>query len=264
MAASIVDAMDRFDDALARIDAANAADPNRESHEGKEWPKELLYGRRMSAWLEKLAPEASDAVKLAARAQHIERWHIPRAKYDAGKKGYHLWRTTLYRYHAERAGAILAAAGYDLATVERVGALLQKKHLRSDEDAQTIEDAACLVFLENYFADFAKKIIDLALTKDSEIRIIDTICHDIRERQAAALELACRADLMLVVGGRSSANTNRLAELCSQVTETHLIETADEIKPAWLEGKRLIGVTAGASTAEASVDEVMERLKSIK
>jgi len=157
MAASIVDAMDRFDDALARIDAANAADPNRESHEGKEWPKELLYGRRMSAWLEKLAPEASDAVKLAARAQHIERWHIPRAKYDAGKKGYHLWRTTLYRYHAERAGAILAAAGYDLATVERVGALLQKKHLRSDEDAQTIEDAACLVFLENYFADFAKK-----------------------------------------------------------------------------------------------------------
>ena len=114
-----------------------------------------------------------------------------------------------------------------------------------------------------HFAEFTKKIIDLALNKDSEIRIIDTICHDIRERQAAALELAHRADLMLVVGGRSSANTNRLAELCSQVTETHLIETADEIKTAWLKGKKLIGVTAGASTDERTVDEVMERLQAM-
>lgn len=114
-----------------------------------------------------------------------------------------------------------------------------------------------------YFAEFTKKIIDLALTKDSEIRIIDTICHDIRERQAAALELAHRADLMLVVGGRSSANTNRLAELCSQVTATHLIETAAEIKSEWIQGKDLIGVTAGASTAEESVAEVMKRLQEI-
>jgi 4-hydroxy-3-methylbut-2-en-1-yl diphosphate reductase len=113
------------------------------------------------------------------------------------------------------------------------------------------------------FAGFTKEIIDLALNKDSEIRIIDTICHDIRERQAAALELAQRADLMLVVGGRSSANTNRLAELCSQVTETHLIETAAEIKPAWLKGKKLVGVTAGASTDESTVDEVLDKLREI-
>jgi len=112
-----------------------------------------------------------------------------------------------------------------------------------------------------YFAEFAKQIIDLALTKDSEIRIIDTICHDIRERQAAALELAQRADLMLVVGGRSSANTNRLAELCSRITDTYLIETAEEIQPDWIKAKSLIGVTAGASTAEESVDEVMRRLQ---
>jgi len=112
-----------------------------------------------------------------------------------------------------------------------------------------------------HFAEFTKKIIDHALTKDSEIRIIDTICHDIRERQATALELAHRADLMLVVGGRSSANTNRLAELCSQVTETLLIETAEEIQPEWTQGKTLIGVTAGASTAEQSVAEVIKRLE---
>ncbi len=112
-----------------------------------------------------------------------------------------------------------------------------------------------------HYTDFAKKIIDLALNKDSEIRIIDTICHDIRQRQAAALELAHRADLMLVVGGRSSANTNRLAELCSPVAETHLIETSDEIQPGWIKWKNLVGVTAGASTAEETVEEVMKRLQ---
>lgn len=112
-----------------------------------------------------------------------------------------------------------------------------------------------------HFRDFVKKIIDLALTKNSEIHVIDTICHDLRERQAAALELAHRADLMLVVGGRSSANTSRIAKLCSQVTETHLIETAADIQPAWLKGKKHIGVTSGASTAEDTVDEVMKKLK---
>ena len=114
-----------------------------------------------------------------------------------------------------------------------------------------------------HFAEFAKNIIDSALTKDSEIRIIDTICHDIRERQAAALELARRADLMLVVGGRSSANTNRLTGLCSGVTETHLIETAESIQSAWIQGKAHIGVTSGASTAEQTVDEVLKRLENI-
>jgi 4-hydroxy-3-methylbut-2-enyl diphosphate reductase len=114
-----------------------------------------------------------------------------------------------------------------------------------------------------YFVEFVKKLIDFALIKDSEIRIIDTICHDIRERQAAALELAQRADLMLVIGGRSSANTNRLAELCSQVTETHLIETAEDIKPDWIKGKAHMGVTSGASTAEQTVYEVLKRLKDI-
>jgi 4-hydroxy-3-methylbut-2-enyl diphosphate reductase len=113
------------------------------------------------------------------------------------------------------------------------------------------------------FVEFTKKIIDIALVKDTEIRIIDTICHDIRGRQAAALELARRADMMLVVGGRSSANTNRIAELCEQVTETHLIETAAEVQSSWIQGKDLIGVTAGASTAEETVDEVISKLKSL-
>jgi len=112
-----------------------------------------------------------------------------------------------------------------------------------------------------HFTDFVKKLIDDAFTRDSEMRVIDTICHDIRERQAAAIKLAGQVDLMLVVGGHHSANTNRLAELCAQMTETHLIETAAEIQPSWLEGKRHIGLTAGASTDEQTVNEVLRALQ---
>ena len=112
-----------------------------------------------------------------------------------------------------------------------------------------------------HFAEFIKKLIDVAFARDSEMRIIDTICHDIRERQSAALKLANKVDLMLVVGGHHSANTNRLAELCATATETHLIATAEEIQPSWLAGKRHLGITAGASTDEQTVDEVLRSLK---
>ena len=157
--------------------------------------------------------------------------------------------------HPEVKGILGWAKGKGLATLDEkpVAALYPKPH-RIGILSQTTQVPA-------HFAEFTKKIIDLALTKDSEVRIIDTICHDIPDRQAAALELAHRADLMVVVGGRSSANTNRLAELCAQVTETHLIETANEIQPAWIQGKSLIGVTAGTSTAEESVEEVLKRLE---
>jgi len=111
------------------------------------------------------------------------------------------------------------------------------------------------------FTAFVRKLIDTAFIRDSEMRLIDTICHDIRERQAAAIELAGQMDMMLVVGGHQSANTNRLAELCSQITQTHLVETAAEIQPSWLEGKHRIGVTAGASTDEQMVNEVLKSLK---
>jgi 4-hydroxy-3-methylbut-2-enyl diphosphate reductase len=159
--------------------------------------------------------------------------------------------------HPEVKGILGWAKGQGLATTnEKDVAKLKPLPRRLGILSQTTQ-------VPKQFAEFTKKIIDLALNKDSEIRIIDTICHDIRERQAAALELANRADLMLVVGGRSSANTNRLAELCAQATETHLIETAAEIKPAWLKYKKLIGVTAGASTDESTVDEVLKRLQTM-
>ncbi len=117
--------------------------------------------------------------------------------------------------------------------------------------------------IPGHFTEFVKKLIDFALAKDSELRIIDTICHDIRQRQAAALELAGRVDLMLVIGGHTSANTHHLVELCSMATKTYLVETAEEIQLAWLRGRCHIGITAGASTDEQTINEVLARLKAL-
>jgi 4-hydroxy-3-methylbut-2-enyl diphosphate reductase len=113
------------------------------------------------------------------------------------------------------------------------------------------------------FNDFAKEMIDLTLRQDSELRFNDTICHGIRIRQSASLELASKVDLMLVVGGRSSANTRRLVDLCSAVTEAHLISTAGEIDTNWVRGKQTIGVTSGTSTGDQDIDEVVRRLEEI-
>lgn len=111
------------------------------------------------------------------------------------------------------------------------------------------------------YIEFIKKLLGSALTRDAELRIMDTVCHDIRERQQAALELAKRVDLMLVIGSHTSANTNHLAELCSLATKTYLIETAEEIQGSWLKEHRYIGVTSGASTAEETIKEVLIRLE---
>ena len=114
-----------------------------------------------------------------------------------------------------------------------------------------------------FFARFTKELIDCALVKDSELRIMDTICHDIRRRQADTLRLAKKSDVVLVVGGHNSANSKHLVELCSGVTRTYLIETADEIKTSWLKGKKSIGITSGASTDEPTINEVLIRLNTL-
>jgi 4-hydroxy-3-methylbut-2-enyl diphosphate reductase len=111
------------------------------------------------------------------------------------------------------------------------------------------------------FSHFVKEIIDIALVKDTEIRVIDTLCHDIRRRQVDTLKMAQDSDIVFVIGGRNSANTKHLFELCSTVVDTHQIETADEINPVWLKNKDKIGVTAGASTDDETIDDVMTRLR---
>ncbi len=148
---------DRFARAIAAFDAANAEDPHTITEGGERAPKELVYARQMTAWLDRLAPEAAEALKLAARCQHIHRWTIPRDDYPKDRTGYLRWRTDLKNFHADLAAEILADLGYDKATIARVKALLRKHRLKQDSEAQLLEDVVCLVFLENYFLDFSRQ-----------------------------------------------------------------------------------------------------------
>lgn len=142
---------ERFNNAIALFDAANAQDPNQD--EGQ--PKELLYARRMTEMIGRFAPEAGEVPRLAVRAQHIQRWTVPRSSYPLGKPGYFAWRTGLYKFHAETAGALLLQAGYDAAMIEQVKAAVGKQGLMTNPDTQLLEDVSSLVFLEHYMLGFA-------------------------------------------------------------------------------------------------------------
>ncbi len=137
--------------AFAAIDAANAADPTQEAGQ----PAALLYGLRMTEELDRLFPEASDVLKIAARGQHVERWLLPRGDYPEGKAGYLDWRREQGRRHAARVAGIMAEAGYPDAACERVGVLLRKEGIKRDSEVQDLEDTICFTFLRWYFAPFA-------------------------------------------------------------------------------------------------------------
>ena len=148
---------DRFQQVIRSIDEANGEDPSSEVVDGVAQPKEQLYGMRMQKWVEELDPGAPEALRIAARSQHIRRWEIPRSDYPMDRKGYLRWRTTLYGFHADKASEILRDAEYDDETIERVQTLLQKRNLRTDADVQTLEDAAALVFLIHHLDDFLQR-----------------------------------------------------------------------------------------------------------
>jgi hypothetical protein len=139
-----------YDKALELYDAANSKDPNFEVENGKDVPKELLYSHRMLDMINRYLPDANDVAKLAVAAQHIERWKSPRSDYPMDRKGYHLWRTNLYKFHAETAARLLEEAGYDEATIERVKLAIGKKNLKNNKDTQILEDVAALTFMEHY------------------------------------------------------------------------------------------------------------------
>jgi hypothetical protein len=147
---------ERFTQAIALFDAANAQDPNQD--EGQ--PKELLYARRMTEMIGRFAPDAGEVARLAVRAQHIRRWTVPRSSYPLGKPGYFAWRTGLYKFHAETAGELMRQAGYDEAMIEQVKAAVGKVDLKTNPDTQLLEDVSCLVFIEHYMLGFAGQQAD--------------------------------------------------------------------------------------------------------
>ena len=145
----------RYQAAIAAFDQANAEDPNKEVFEGKTYPKELLYAQRMTDMQERYAPDASEAVKLACRAQHIQRWKSARSSFPMDRQGYLQWRTGLYKFHAETAGSLMKLAGYDDEMIERVKAIVSKKALKVNPETQMMEDVVDLVFIEHYMLQFA-------------------------------------------------------------------------------------------------------------
>ena len=188
----------RLEQAITLIDEANAADPKTDTHDGQDYPKEQLYGIRMMDWVEQLNPDASDALKIAARAQHICRWEIPRSDYPEGKAGYYQWRTFLYTWHGEKAGAIMEQVGYDTESIEEMQAAMHKKNLHTNPDTQTLEDAAALVFLENHCVAFAERD---DMDEAKMIIILQKTWAKMSEAgQSAALKLVLPEDVATLVG----------------------------------------------------------------
>ena len=142
---------ERFNKAIALFDAANAQDPNLDDGQ----PKELLYAQRMTDMIGRFAPEASEVAQLAVRAQHIQRWTVPRSNYPLGKPGYFAWRTGLYQIHAQIAGELMAQAGYGDSMIEQVKTAVSKQGIKTNPDTQMLEDVTSLVFIEHYMLGFA-------------------------------------------------------------------------------------------------------------
>ena len=178
----------RFNKTIDDFDAFNALDPNKVIVDGVEKPKELVYAQRMTEMLERYATEASESLKLAARAQHIQRWTIPRNDFPMTKSGYLQWRSKLKSYHADVATSILKDNGYDVEMIEKVSVLLKKEQLRANPDTQTLEDVIVLAFLEHDLEAFVEKYSDypeekfLTILRKSYLKMSD-------KGRAAALSL---------------------------------------------------------------------------
>ena len=177
----------RLQHVLRLIDGANAEDPNRIDDNGQERPVELVYGERMTVSLNRLCAEPSEALRIAARAQHLERWTSPRNRYPDGRAGYLKWRTDLKSYHARRTGELMAEAGYGQEDIDRVSVLIEKKGIKRDPEVQMLEDAICLTFLEHYAVDF--------IAKHDDAKVLDILAKTARKMSADGLAAAAKLPL---------------------------------------------------------------------
>ncbi len=179
----------RLEQVLDAIDQANAMDPNSVSDGNAMRPAELVYGERMSATLDQFCVGASDHLRIAVRAQHIERWTCPRDSYPAGRVGYLKWRSDLKAYHSRRARELMQAAGYDQSDIDRVAALIGKKGIKRDAEVQMLEDIVCLVFLKHYAGEF--------IAKHEDAKVVEILKKTARKMSAEGLSAAAKLHLPL-------------------------------------------------------------------
>jgi len=175
--------MTDLDSTIAAIDEANSHDPN--SFRGE--PLALWQGRSASGWLEKLDPEAGDALQLAVRAHHLRRWELARSDYPEGRAGYLRWRRDNKAHQAESLASLMRSDGWPEATVERTGEILGRTKLRSDAETQSLEDAACLVFLETQFDDM--------LDQTDHDHLVTIVVKTLKKMSPAAVTLAASIGL---------------------------------------------------------------------
>ncbi|QEA38117.1 DUF4202 domain-containing protein [Pistricoccus aurantiacus] len=179
-----------FDQALTQLNALHAQDPRRVDIDGEPVAKELWHAHRMSAWLFRLRKSPSELLQLAVNAQHLQRWEVPRTDYPEGRVGYLTWRRDQGKRAGETAARVLRENGYTDEDARRVEQLVRKQGLGRDEEAQSVEDCACLVFLENYFADFSRQI-----ERDHLIRIVRMTWDKMSDQaRTLALELPMSAE----------------------------------------------------------------------
>lgn len=171
---------------LSDIDAVNACDPK---------GNEEIYGLRMSETLSEFRPDASELLQIAVRAQHIERWILPRSDFPEGRTGYKKWRSQLALHHANRTAELMHTRGYSEDEIERVSYLLLKRGLKRDEETQCLEDVACIVFLKYYLEEFAGKH-----SEDKLINILQLTWDKMSDKgHQTALKLPLSAEMAAVI-----------------------------------------------------------------
>ena len=180
---------ERLKQTLQAIDLANQQDPNQAEFEGQRQAKEYIYSQHMTRWLFNLEANPSELMQIACRAQHLERWTIARNTYPEGRAAYYQWRKACNIMHGQRAAEIMAQCGYNAQDCQHVATVISKRELRQDADTQLLEDVACLVFLERYFAEFYEQNPDY--DEEKWLRIVSRTWAKMSERaQQKALKLA--------------------------------------------------------------------------
>ena len=202
-----------FDAVIRAIDAANADDPRVTVVAGAARPYEVVYAERMTERLAAMYPEASENLRVAARAQHIRRWDIPRSSYPEGRNGYNDWRKACREHHGKTISTIMATHGYDQDAIDRVVMLIKKEQLKKDRESQALENVVDVVFVEHYIDEFLAKY-----SSYDEEKVLDIVGKTLRKmspkghQAALALDLpAAKRDLILKAVEREKETLAKLA-----------------------------------------------------
>ena len=209
---------ERFHKVIAKIDAANADDPRQTVVDGTPRPYEQVYAARMDEVLQEIYPNAGELLRIAAHAQHIRRWDIPRADFEAGREGYNRWRRACREHHAQLMADIMRSLGYAQADIETVAGLLKKQKLKKDARSQALENVVDVVFLKYYWDEFAAKYSHF-----DDDKMIDVIAKTLRKMSAkghaAALALDLPDKTRKLVGAAVAREAETLAKLAKVQVE---------------------------------------------